>query len=265
MGAKDDSISRIRRWGCLTMSEWNQLGAYLKALADEKGAEFLTREAWPTYQELTKISDVEPRSARLALTTLLADPASWVGDHGEDAEGLQKYLEGECFLGAHAAASMAQMYCELFSAANMETWDERCGEGLRAFCSKSQSLNVEACSTWDNGLGGITCSFSAKVEVEVTDASKLQRVFSRDLERDPFISEQKVRFILQELLQGELQGDFDEYVNAERYYEPYVDDYAGNFRYVLDDFCDAHGLRPVGFESACDQTDFEPNFYPSSW
>ena len=247
------------------MSEWEQLGAYLKALADEKGPGCLRREPWAAYQELENRPDVDPRMARLALTTLLADPASWLGNHGEDAKGLQRHLEGECLLSAHAAAGMAQMYCELFSADNMESWDERCGEGLRAFCSKPQELNVEACSIWDNGSGSITCSFSAKVEVEVADASKLQRVFARDLERTPFIPEREVRSVLQKLLQAELQGDFNEYVNAERYYEPYVYDYPENFQYVLDGFCDLHGLKPIGFESECDQTDFEPDFYSSLW
>jgi len=244
------------------MSEWERLGAYLKALADEKGTGHLRREAWATYQVLTGSFDVEPRLARLALTTLLADPASWVGDHGEDAEGLQRYLEGECFLSAHAAASMAQMYCELFSADNMESWDERCGEGLRAFCSKPQELNIEACSIWDNGLGSITCSFSAKVEVEVADASKLQRVFAHDLERTPFIPGREVCSILRELLQTELQGDFDGYVDAERYYEPYVDDYVENFQYVLGGCRVMYGMKQVCFESDCSQTDFEPDIYP---
>ena len=247
------------------MSEWERPGAYLKALADEKGPGYLRREPWATYQELVNYPDVDPRLARLALMTLLADPASWVGNHGEDAKGLQRYLEGECFLNAHAAEGMAQIYCELFSASNMESWDERCGEGLRAFCSKPQELNVEACSIWDNGSGSITCSFSAKVKVEVADASKLQRVFAHDLERTTFIPEREVSSVLQELLQGELQGDFDAYVNAERYYEPYVYDYAENFQCVLDGFCDTNGLKSIGFDSECDQTDFEPDFYPSPW
>ena len=84
------------------MDEWGQLGACLKALADEKGAEFLRRETWATYQELAKRSDVDPRLARLALTTLLADPGGWIEDHGADAEGLEGYLEDECFLSARA-------------------------------------------------------------------------------------------------------------------------------------------------------------------
>ena len=247
------------------MSEWEQLGAYLKTMADKKGPECLRREPWTTYQELVNRPDVDPRMARLALTTLLADPASWVGNHGEDAKGLQRYLGDECFLSAHAAAGMAQMYCELFFAGNMEAWDERRGEGLQAFCSKAQELIVEACSIWDNGSGSITCSFSAKVAVEVADASKLQRVFAHDLERTPFIPEREVRSNLRKLLQNELQGDFDGYVNAELYYEPYVNDYVENFQYVLDGFCDMHGLKLAGFESDCSQTDFEPNFYPLPW
>lgn len=242
------------------MNGQKQLGAYLKILADEQGAEFLSREPWKTYQKLVKHPNADPRLARLALMTLLADPASWIGDHGADAEGLERYLEDECSLSARAAAGMAQMYCELFSAENMETWDGRRGEGLRAFCSKPQELSVEACSVWDNGSGSITCSFSATVEVEVASEDKLQRVFAPDLERAPFIPEREVRSTLQKLLQCELQGDFDEYVNADRYYEPYVDDYVMNFRYVLDEFCDTYGLKLVGFESTCDQTDYELNF-----
>ena len=38
-----------------------------------------------------------------------------------------------------------------------------------------------------------------------------------------------------------------------------------DFQYVLDGFCDTHGLKPIGFDSECDQTDFEPDFYPSLW
>ncbi|MBQ9001090.1 MAG: hypothetical protein IJ087_04475 [Eggerthellaceae bacterium] len=247
------------------MDEWGQLGACLKALADEKGAGFLRREAWATYQELAKRSDVDPGLARLALTTLLADPGGWIEGHGADAEGLESYLEDECFLSARAAARMAQMYSGLFSAENMETWNKRRGEGLRAFCSKPQELCVEACSVWDNGSGSITCSFSAAVQVEVADDSKLQRVFASELDRAPFIPEREVRSTLQELLQSELQGDFDEYVNAERYYEPYVYDYAENFQYVVDGFCDMYGLKPMRIESTCDQTDFEPDPYPLPW
>ena len=49
------------------MGEWGRLGACLKALADEKGAEFLKRETWATYQELEKHADVDSRLARLLL------------------------------------------------------------------------------------------------------------------------------------------------------------------------------------------------------
>ena len=51
----------------------------------------------------------------------------------------------------------------------------------------------------------------------------------------------------------------EDYIEAETYYEPYMEDYGSNAEYVLKDFFKKYGLKMTYFECDGSESGFEPD------
>ena len=75
------------------------------------------------------------------------------------------------------------------------------------------------------------------------------------MKKNPFItSEEILRSIERELIRV-LEADLEEYVNADDYYEPWMEDY--DCRKVIEDFCAEKGLELIGYNCEGDTSDWE--------
>lgn len=110
-----------------------------------KGATVSRRTPYKVYQRLLA-AEVNEMWSRLVLITLLAGAPQKAQDL--DEECLAKTLANSCRLQKSAAESLAEMYKELYSIANVENWDERKDEGFRALRVHPWKMEWDGESSW---------------------------------------------------------------------------------------------------------------------
>ena len=228
----------------------------LKAIIDEEGIDYLTREPYEVYESLLECM-VEPALCRTVLSALLAGIMDKVD--GADITALSKWIQSECFFKKSVADNLAEMFISLFSDENKAAWDEHTEEGFRNFCESEWEYKFHGEHTWHHGGGSEDCWVDIEINFEVTKPEAFKKLIEKALAKNPFISEDAIFELLSKSLDSTLQRDMEEYIEAETYYEPYMEDYDSNAEYVLKDFCKKYGLKMTYFECDGSESGFEPD------
>lgn len=92
-----------------------------------------------------------------------------------------------------------------------------------------------------------------------TNTYDVAKVLKEKLDKNPFLTDEDIYDFFDEKLQQELDLDFEQYVTAEKYYEPVAEDYG--FEYFLEKVCKQYGLEVLCWEGDGDTSDCEPDTY----
>lgn len=105
-------------------------------------------------------------------------------------------------------------------------------------------MHITLSAVWQTDQGHVDCSYDADIDVKVEDHVLLQDQISILLNAHPFISSTDLQEYLQSVLEEEANRDFDEFCNADDYYEPCTEDYSENLEYdIVIPFCKEYGLE----------------------
>lgn len=228
----------------------------LLAIIAEQGPEYPEKNPYPTYTAMLK-RGADPKKARLVLLTLLADIPEMA--RKATKEELAETIQKECCLKSKPAESLATMYTKLYSASQKAAWEEQKEEGFRTFCKETWTLEWEGESTWGDGGVHMDCSASVTADVVVTDAELAHKTVEDMLKKNPFTDEDDIWDRISAKLSSTLDRELKEYVTAEKYYEPCMDDFWGNTD--LDEICGKLGLAIVEDSDEYDasSSDFIPD------
>lgn len=80
------------------------------------------------------------------------------------------------------------------------------------------------------------------MNIRVIDSETLRVQLDSLLQKNPFISEEKLYSYIRKKLEEELSADFERYVFCDDYYPPVAEDYDENFVELLSEFCMRYGF-----------------------
>ena len=232
--------------------------AFLAESINKNGPDSLQREPWKVYGAMMK-QELDPFQCRLVLTSLLAGACEKA--QKTDAEHLAAFLQKSCGLRKKPAEELAAMYADLFSAGRRSAWDANQDEGFREFCSETWEYKWDGEGAWHRGGGHYDCSSSITLTFSVADPAKTRKVVEKVLERNPFTSAEKIFDHLSKILDGELDEEMEDYVTAEPYYPPVMEEFDENAEDVIQKFCEKTGLKYTDFNCEGDMSDFESDDY----
>ena len=234
------------------------LADYLKKTVEQNGNDYIGDNAFEIYEHLLERKSVSQLSARMMLLALLSDV------HQKSLElvttdAISQHIEECCCLNRDMADFLASIFAEVYSEANQEKWRKKAGTGLKKFCRKEWLFAWKGESEWRAGGGSVDCFCNAKATVKVVNPQQVADDLKAMLTKNPLLSEKDIFEIYLGELCDLLDSDFDEYCTCDKYYEPVVEDYSGNYEYVVKEFCQKHGMELIEFECNGDSTDFEPD------
>ena len=234
------------------------LADYLKKIVEQNGNDYLGENAYGIYRQLLEKKSVSPLSARMLLLALLSEV------HQKSlelvmADAISQHIEECCCLNRDMAGFLASIFAEVYSEANQEKWRKKAGTGLKKFCRKEWEFVWEGESKWRAGGGSVDCFCNAKATVKVVNPQQVADDLKAMLAKNPLLSEKEIFAHYQDELCDQLDSDFDDYCTSDKYYEPVVEDYTGNYEYVVKEFCQKHGMELMEFECNGGSTDFEPD------
>ena len=234
------------------------LADYLQKTVEQKGNDYLGDNAFDIYRQLLEKKSVSSLSARMMLLALLSDV------HQKSlelvtADAISQHIEDCCCLNRDMAGFLASIFAKVYSEANQEKWRKKAGAGLKKFCRKEWEFAWDGESEWKAGGGAVDCFCSAKATVKVVNPLQVADDLKALLAKNPLLSDKDIFEHYQDELSVLLDSDFDDYCTGDDYYEPVVEDYSGNYEYVVKEFCQKHGMELMSFECNGDSTDYEPD------
>lgn len=212
---------------------YDNLKDSIKGIIDDEGIEYLSREPYEVYERLLECR-LKPGLCRCVLSLLLAGIIEYVnGKDTPDVMESSKWIQAECFYKKSVADGFAEMFVSLFSEENMSDWKERSEEGFRAFCEREWEYKYHGEHTWHHGGGSEDCWVDIEVNLEVQKLEFFKKLVQSELSDNPFLSDDAIFELLSKALGSLLQRDMEEYIEAETYYEPYMEDYGSNAEYAV--------------------------------
>ena len=231
----------------------------LKGIIEEKSTEFLKREPFKVYDVLIG-EKVTPFNARLVLMTLLADTIKHIETTGCDKDELTRFIAGECGVTSDIATDMARVYDAIFGGEQLARLKEKELQGLEEFCRKSWEICADVAATWDCGQGFVSCDYSATIKVHCADKELIKNALAKELANNPYLQAEDIRQLIEEAFIDKVSDSFEDYVTAEPYYEPVVEDYYGNMIDEAEIFCKQFGLALESCDGEGSSSDFIPNY-----
>ncbi len=208
------------------------LNILLDIIAKE-GPDYPVNNPYPTYLTMLE-KGADPRKARLLHLTILAGipQIAKVASQEELVETIQR----EFCLKSKPAESLATLYTKLYSPAQKANWEEQNEAGFRDFCGRTWKYKWNGNSTWNGDPDWIpqggelshhdseyTASFSA--EFMVVDEELTHDAVEDLLSKNPFADAETIWKFISARLTAALDADFDDYVNADVRFSPYMELY----------------------------------------
>ena len=236
--------------------DFDKCGVELKKIIDEEGIEYLSRESYGVYESLYECTEV-PALCRCVLSVLLAG----IMEHMEGAEpaSLSSWIQKHCFYKKNVADGLAAMFVSLFSEENREAWSDKADGGFREFCNREWEYKFHGEHTWHHGGGTEDCWVDIEMDFAVKKPELFRALIAKELDRNPFLTEDAIYEFVSKKLDNLLQTDIEEYAETETYYEPYMEDYGSNGEYTVKEFFKKYGMKIIYFECDGSESGFEPD------
>lgn len=154
------------------------------------------------------------------------------------------------------------MYLLLYSDDSLRYRDDDANDGFRELCSEEWQCRYSGESTWRTVRSGvhIDCSCEVALMYGVQDTDKAKLFLKHLFDDNPGVSADRLGTEIGSHLDELIQNRLDEWVTGDPYYEPDMDDFPGECRWVKEDFFEKHGLKLVRYDCDTNASDFEEDF-----
>ena len=230
----------------------------LKKLIEEKGLAYLEDNSFKIYLLLLKERIASPLTIRMILLMLLSK-VHLKAKELTDPKALAQYIQRSCCLNKAMADFLSSIYTEVFSAANQEEWKKKAGMGFDDFCRREWEFTWDGDCEWGYRGGSMDCFCSATATIKVVNPQQVGNELKQMLEKNPFMASAEIFGYYQSMLCDLLDSDLEEYCAADKYYPPVVEDYGESFDYLVEDFCQKHGMKLIASDCSGDLSDFNPD------
>lgn len=230
---------------------------FLKDYIWKNGFEKLSSNPFSVYEDMVYEGKISTRTARLILVSLMCG-AHEKAREGKSVDVIVEYLQKECSLTRKMARNLAVMLGALFDEANTNEWSDAERRGFGAFCESIWTIEWSGRCDWHAKHNvSYPCYAKAVLEFEVADAGLLEKHLEKELKNNPFLTEDDVYMILMQQIKDGLDGDMQDFCDADDYYEPYFEEFVGEGTYESEKKWKSWGLDIVSFEGN-GEVDFEP-------
>ncbi|MBR1470976.1 MAG: hypothetical protein IJ600_04965 [Lachnospiraceae bacterium] len=228
----------------------------LKEYIWKNGFEKLSNDPYAVYEMLLE-NRCEAKNSRMIMVTLMSGIHK-LAKKGEDTSLIVDHIQAEHDIKKATAQKLADMYLEVFSAANQNDWKKAENKGFKEFCQGVWTVEWEGGCDWHTKHGGCyPCSAKVTLVFSIRDVSMLRKHLKTELNQNPFLSSDEIRGILFKQIGEDLDRDLEEYCNADDYYEPYLEEFTGDGTYESEKKWKSWGLEIESINGSGD-IDFVP-------
>lgn len=229
----------------------------LKLLIDKNGPDYLYKEPYLTYRELTASSDIDEKLAGAILLVLVRGICQDVGRY-DNRERLSELIQNECCFNKEMSDRLAEIFCDLYSKDNEDAWKAMKLNGWKQFLKSDFCCKWNGFSVWNADGGSVDCHFEADFILKPAESSRADEELSHALSENPFMTQEAITECYKKRICKYLDYEFEEYCTCDDYYQPVVEDF--EIDYYVKEWCRENEFELVSCEGDGYDDGYEPSF-----
>ncbi len=131
--------------------------------------------------------------------------------------------------------------------------------GFQEFCERCWEYKFNDVKEWRYGSGHVDCRCSVRLEFQVDNMKSAKMAIEKELKTNPFLSDEAIYTLFSKKLDELIDREMQDYIDADDYYEPVMEDFGDNCESAVEDFFAECGLELVSFYCDGDESEFEPD------
>lgn len=209
-------------------------------LISSGGPKYLHRDPMRVYDDLLA-GGIPEKLARVLLSAILAGAPQKALTVSE--EDLSTDLQDSCALQKGAADEAAQIFKQLFSVSNQESWKAQSGAGFRELCENPWPFAWAGSAVWSHEDGYSPFSAQLTATLSVINAELARKTAEYRLQRNPFATASEIAVPFAHKLSQALDETLVYYVTSEEYTEQAMEDFPPVLEIELRLHCEKLGVR----------------------
>lgn len=232
----------------------------LKDIINQNGLKYITTKPFEVYEKLLKSGASDQRTATALLSVFVSSLIPFT-----DEKLLSTFIQTECSFNEKMSDRLSSILRALYSEENRKEWINKKNEGLKEFLNGDFSCDWEGYAVWDEGNGTVDCHFKAHIILKPTDIIVGDKDLIALLSSNPFTTKEEISNLFIKRLIKYLDHDFEWYCTCEEYYQPTVEDYAGNLESNLKYWSELNGFDFISCNGSGYDDGYEPKHRIGGW
>ncbi len=211
----------------------------LSSLITREGYKVLYIDPYWVYTSL-----LEEKCDKEASIIILCALTGGVGKTSKKKEVIEKEIKNLPF-NDDAVSFVFSVFTSLYSSRQRKEMKRVERAGLEEFLSREWTVMIFLQAEWvDKYNTSINYSFDYSITFSVCDRDKVEKEMEKEIRNNPFIKAEDILEKYRSELQRSVNSDFENYVTADDYYEPNIDDYdSESGDGAIEKYLESHGME----------------------
>ncbi len=211
-----------------------------------EGLNYLFSHRFDVEQRLLTNKDNDELLVKMFIYCLDFDIQNLISGHLDDKKFIADIINRVTHLNKDKCYKLADIYMYIFGYKALIKRRDLKECGLNVFTSSSHNFVWNGYSSYGDKYYSIFYKGTMKGYYQVVDANKVKNYLKKELEENPFFSNERIEHIFNEIIINIADQEFDEYIHCDDYYEPCIDDLAGEFSDRLNCALEKYGIEIYG-------------------
>ncbi len=204
--------------------------------------------------KLLSLDNIDPSLVKMFIYSLDFDIEKEIKGHLDDKECVISRISELTFLDRNKCIELSKIYLHLYSKDEINKRKHSFGCGLDEFIRTKHKCSWKGNANWVY-TNGFTRSYTGTMECEceVSDAEIIKYDLDDRLNKNPYPSNKSIEKIYNDIINKITDEEFEDYVTAEKYYEPCIEDLEGDFVDRLNFYLNEYGIDIVDDETTMEE------------
>lgn len=211
-----------------------------------EGMDYLYSHRFDVEKKLLSIEGIDISLVKMFIYTLDFDIESEINGHRDDRDYIISVIRDFTYLNDDKCAPLGDIYLHIFGYESLMKRKELNECGLKEFYLRAHKFNWSDMDSYGDSHYSVDYIGKMKGCYQVIDIDKVKKYIRKELEENPFFSNERIECIFNEVIKDIASKEFSEYIHSDDYYEPCIDDLSCEFAERLNYELEKYGIEIYG-------------------
>ena len=230
------------------MNELDILIREIDNIIYSEGIDYLRSHHFDVEKKLLSIEGLDISIVKMFIYSLDFDIKDKINGHRDDRDYIISIISELTSLYRDKCSPLGDIYLHIYGYKSLMKRNELEECGLKEFYMKAHKFSWSNTDSYGDDYFSVYYIGKMKGHYQVTDIDKVKQHIKKQLEENPFFSNKRIECIFNEVIKDIADEEFTHYIHSDDYYEPCIDDLAGEFADRINYELEKYGIEIYGEE-----------------